>query len=119
MISYKFGFIRNILGEIGWEYGCSDVEPGNHKWIKKQGNKTHDVYDAPQSHSLQYSFSSHLRYSHCLAQQTHFILLFRWSTSHTQTTSVAENGTGACVIGNQDSAGSHPLPFMRIARPQM
>lgn len=49
-MSYDSRFVRTISGKIGWRYDYSYTEPRNQEWIKKHGSKTHDIYDAPQSH---------------------------------------------------------------------
>lgn len=93
MILYNSRFVGKIFGKMGWRYGCSDMESGDHRWMKKPGSKTYDVYDVPQPHSLHYSSGSHFKYSHFLAKQTHVLLLFCLSTIYAHITSLAGHGT--------------------------
>ena len=95
---------------------------------KKQGSMINNIYDAPQSQLLQCSsiffffffffffFWQQPSYSLHLLQQTWVILLFRLSTIYAQTAGVADNGTDPQLIGKQESADSHSLPFRGIAR---
>ena len=47
MILYNSRLVGKIFGKMGWRQGCSDMESGDHRWMKKPGSKTYDVYDVP------------------------------------------------------------------------